>query len=82
MNRPLNLRLGSQWENILPRPRGIDNYYKVIIRENAAKPAGFQMLLFYMLLIVAPNQIQLDLANLFTITVCQTLNFITVLVHG
>jgi hypothetical protein len=54
----------------------------VIIGENTTKSAGYQGLLLHVLLIVAPNQIQLDIAALFAVIVYQTLNFIIILAHG
>jgi hypothetical protein len=63
-------------------PLSIDNYRKVIIGENTTKTAGFQGLLPHLLLIVIPNQIQLDIATSFTPIVHQTLNFIIILDQG
>jgi hypothetical protein len=66
----------------LLRPLRIDNYRKVIIGENTTKSAGYQGLLTHILLSVVPNQIQLDVAALFPVIVCQTLNFIFILAYS
>jgi hypothetical protein len=82
--RPPSLRFGSPWEDIFFGPLCIDNHHKTIIGENAAKPAGFQRLLlrYVLLLIVVPNQIQLDVAGWFTVIVYQILIFVITLMCG